>query len=202
LYFYRTGTTTAQNTYSDSALTTPNANPVVLNSEGYLDTKVYGDPASGYDYRITFTDSAASQIWQVDDVVVDAADSATFSSGSFTGTLTGYAANPTGTVTYRIFANSAGTGRLCTLYVSSAITAASNATSLTMTGLPSAVQPTVAVYVPCLCYDTSTNVIASASIAASGSTITFGMGASFSATGFTGSGTKGLQAGWQITYAL
>lgn len=70
LTFSRTGTSTLQNTYSDSALTVPNANPVVLNAEGYLDTKIYGDPSTGFNYRIKFTDSADVQIWQVDDVTV------------------------------------------------------------------------------------------------------------------------------------
>lgn len=34
LYFYESGTTTPQDTYSDAGLTTPNANPVVLDSAG------------------------------------------------------------------------------------------------------------------------------------------------------------------------
>lgn len=202
LYFYRTGTTTAQNTYSDSALTTPNANPVVLNSEGYLDTKVYGDPSSGFDYRVKFTTSADVQIWQVDDIVVDAADSATFSSGSFTGTLTGYAAGPTGTVTYRIFGNSAGTGKVCILNVATAITGTSNANTLTMTGLPAACQPTIQTDVQVLVTDNGGVVNGRASIAASGSTVTFSMGSPLSATGFTASGTKALHAGWTMSYVL
>lgn len=85
LYFYRTGTTTAQNTYSDSALSSANANPVVLNSEGYLDTKVYGDPGSGYKYRVRLTDSADTQIWQVDDVLA----APTQTNGSFTAAVRG-----------------------------------------------------------------------------------------------------------------
>jgi hypothetical protein len=202
LYFYRTGTSTDQDTYSDSTLSTPNANPVVLNSEGYLTTKVYGNPASGYDYRVTFTDSAASQIWQVDDVVVDGADTATFTEGTFTGTLTGYAAGPTGTVAYRIVNNSSGTGKLCQLYVTAAITGTSNATSFTMTGLPAAVQPVAAVEAMCILTDNGVPVYAQASIAAAGSTITFATDAAPSSTGWTNTGTKAVPAGWQLTYAI
>ena len=45
LYVYLAGTTTPADTYSDSALTTPNTNPVILDSAGravvYLDATVY-----------------------------------------------------------------------------------------------------------------------------------------------------------------
>jgi hypothetical protein len=89
LTFSRTGTATAQDTYSDSTLDTPNANPVVLDSAGRVAGKIYGNPASGFDYRVLFSTSADVQIWSHDDVVVDGADTATLAEGSFTGTLTG-----------------------------------------------------------------------------------------------------------------
>lgn len=201
--FFRTGTSTEQDTYSDSTLDTANANPVVLNSAGRSTTAIYGDPSSGYDYRVRLATSADVQIWQYDDIVVDGADTAAYSEGSFTGTLTGMSAATTGTVTYRITANSAGTGKLCTLYVASAITGTSNTTALTMTGLPAAVSPSGAVRVPCELTDNTTGfVIALAIIAASGTTITFAVDQPFSATGFTSSGTKELPAGWNITYPL
>lgn len=202
LYFYRTGTSTAQDTYSDSTLQTANDNPVVLNSEGYLDTKVYGDPASGYDYRVKLTDSAAVQIWQVDDVVVDGADTATISEGSFTGTLTGMDAATTGTVSYKIVANSSGTGKVCTLLAASAITGTSDADTMTMTGLPAACTPSTAVRVLCEVHENTTAQLGLAVIAASGTTITFSTDLPFSASGFTASGAKGLSAGWQISYLL
>jgi len=202
LYFSRTGTATAQDTYTDSALTTANSNPVELNAEGYLDTLVYGDPSTGFDYRVKFTTSADVQIWQVDDVVVDGADTASFTSGSFTGTVTGYATPPTGTVTYRVFGSSDGTGKTVTLYIASAITGTSDATAMTMTGLPAAVTPSIAVSVPTIVTDNGTVVIASASIAAAGTTITFACDQPFSSTGFTASGTKALAAGWTISYPM
>lgn len=68
LHFTRTGTSTAQDTYSDSALNSANANPVVLNAEGYLDTKIYGDPDTGFNYRVRLTDANDVEIWSVDDV--------------------------------------------------------------------------------------------------------------------------------------
>lgn len=43
LYFYETGTTTPKDTYSDVDNTTPNTNPIILNSAGRLDNDVWGD---------------------------------------------------------------------------------------------------------------------------------------------------------------
>jgi hypothetical protein len=75
LIFTRTGTSTPQDTYSDSTLLTPNSNPVVLNSAGRITTKIYGNPATGFDYRVAFTTSADVAVWSpVDDVTVDVPD--------------------------------------------------------------------------------------------------------------------------------
>jgi hypothetical protein len=201
LYFYRTGTTTAQNTYSDSTLSSSNANPVVADSDGEFG-KIYLDPTTGFDYRVRWTTSADVQIWQEDDVVPDVRAVATYSSGSFTGTLTGYASPPTGTVAYQVIANNQGTGKFASLYVAAAITGTSNANTFTMTGLPAAVRPTAATYAQmCVVTDNTISVVALASISSAG-TITFGMGAGFSSTGFTTSGTKALPTGWSLIYPL
>jgi hypothetical protein len=48
LYFYQTGTTTPQNTYTDSTLATPNTNPVVADSNG-LFPPIY--LAGNFDYK-------------------------------------------------------------------------------------------------------------------------------------------------------
>jgi hypothetical protein len=126
-------------------------------------------------------------------------------SGTFTGTLTGYASNPSGTVNYEIV------GKRCTLTCLSAISGTSNATTMTMTGLPAACQP--ATGTPTLvCIVTANGGFPQLGVAnISGSVITFGAAL---ATGgintpidmFTGSlgnpGTKGLPAGWTITYVL
>lgn len=204
LYAYRTGTTTAQDTYSDSTLSTPNANPIELNSAGRSTTAIYGNPASGYDYRLRLSTSADAQIWQYDDIVVDGADTATFSEGSFTGTLTGMSSTTTGTISYRIVSNSAGTGKLCFLYnaTGSNISGTSNTTAMTMTGLPAACTPAAATYVDTTVIDNGTSVAGAAQISASGTTITFSTDAAFSSTGFTNTGTKGLVSGWLLVYPL
>ena len=59
LNFYQTGTSTPKDTYSDSAKTTPNANPVVADSAGrfgeiFMDTDVA--------YKVVFTDASDVEI--------------------------------------------------------------------------------------------------------------------------------------------
>jgi len=66
LTFTATGTTTAQNTFTDLALTVAHANPVVADSEGVF-APIYLDPTLP-DYRLKYTDSADVLIYQVDDV--------------------------------------------------------------------------------------------------------------------------------------
>lgn len=109
--------------------------------------------------------------------------------GTFTGTLTGYASGPTGTVEYTVVQFAV--GRHITLYIP-AITGTSNATSLTMTGLPSALSPTGTVYGKL----SDGSIVNNGSYAGSGqgwsingTTVTFYSGGS--ATGWTASGTKG-----------
>lgn len=129
---------------------------------------------------------------------ISSAGFADVSSGSFTGTLTGFTANPTGTINY------SKNGSLVTLYSTSAIVATSNATSMTMTGLPAAVRPVSVANVHCTVNDVSLPYPAQAVIQAAASTITFSIcnGSSFQTTGFTPSGTKGIPAGWQMTYQV
>jgi len=59
---------TRLNTYSDSALTTPNANPVVA-SAGGLFGPIYLTPGSAYQFQLT--DTAGVVIWTQDNVGVD-----------------------------------------------------------------------------------------------------------------------------------
>jgi hypothetical protein len=64
LYFYASGTSTPQNTYSDSALSVPNANPVVLDSNGYANSIFLAASA----YKVVLTDSNNVQLWTFDPV--------------------------------------------------------------------------------------------------------------------------------------
>lgn len=75
LTFSLTGTSTLTNTYSDSALTTPNSNPVVADAEGVFGP-IYLDPTVAY--RATWATSAGVQIRQQDDIVAGQTVSTTY----------------------------------------------------------------------------------------------------------------------------
>jgi len=123
------------------------------------------------------------------------ANVATRSIGSFTGTLTGMSAATTGTVEYRR------TGSKVTLFVTADISGTSNATAMTLTGLPAACQPTSAQSGFCTAtYDNGTGPNAAMYIV-SGAVVNLYLGTSGYGT-WTNSGTKGLMAGWSITYEV
>lgn len=124
-------------------------------------------------------------------------------SGSFTGTITGCTTVVTGTFHYTIANN------ICTISLANLtnVTGTSNSTSMTLTGLPAVCQP--ATQQPlCLCIveDNSVAALALALIIQSGTVTffkaTFPAGVlSISSSGFTGSGTKGMDS-TVLTYSL
>lgn len=82
-YFYEAGTTTPVTTYSDSALTTANTNPIVADAAGRLGTIFL--PAD--DYKVFITDSEDNEIDTQDNFEV--LDIATFTSSRVTNAQTG-----------------------------------------------------------------------------------------------------------------
>jgi hypothetical protein len=64
LYAYSAGTTNPQNTYTDQAAGTPNANPIVLDSRG--EANVWLD--NSLSYKLVLKTSADVTIWTVDNV--------------------------------------------------------------------------------------------------------------------------------------
>jgi len=150
-----------------------------------------GDPNTGF-----FWDTA-DEIG----IAVGGVKQGMFASGSFTATLTGFTANPTGTVQWRK------NGSTVTLFIPTQISSTSNATTMTMTGLPAAIQPVNAVRVIADGLINNTVIgFGNGTIAAAGSVITFGIitaGAfTFNTVGFTASSTKGIEAGWMVTYQV
>lgn len=91
LYFYASGTSTKLNTYSDSALTIANTNPVILDSAGRTGSIFLQNLA----YKVilapsTDTDPPTSPIWSFDPVYT--------SDFSARAKVTGFAGNPNGFV--------------------------------------------------------------------------------------------------------
>lgn len=78
---YLAGTTTLQNTYSDSGLTTPNANPVILDSSGRA--TIYLTP--GASYKFVLTTSADAAVWTQDNVLAVPTSSSTASQSGTAG---------------------------------------------------------------------------------------------------------------------
>ena len=66
LYFYETGTSTPKDSYSDSALTTPNTNPVLADGAGRFEEIFLNG-----EYKVVFTDASDATIWTVDPVSED-----------------------------------------------------------------------------------------------------------------------------------
>ena len=106
-------------------------------------------------------------------------------SGSFTGTLTGMTASTTGTVDYTII------GDIVTLSIASNITGTSNATTMTMTGMPADLWPSGSRYVFARLRDNTTGTLQGLTAIDSSGTITFSYGIT-SGLAFTAANTKGL----------
>lgn len=112
-------------------------------------------------------------------------------SGQFTGTLTGCTTTPTATFDY------VRNGNLISLYCNTGLTGTSNSTAMTITGLPSSLQPTFNRNVVCPITDNGTAQIGWVGVGGSG-TMTFVKPGS----NFTNSGTKGIGGNWTIIYSL
>jgi hypothetical protein len=114
--------------------------------------------------------------------------------GSFTGTLTGCTTSPTGTVYY------ARNGRQVTLHLP-ALSATSNATTMTVTGLPAHLQPTRSQYLsyPLATDNGSVRYEPYCLVSAASGTITFGL--TGLSSGWASSGTKGIYSA-SVTYLL
>ncbi len=92
LYYYIAGTTTLQDTYSDSAGTIPNTNPVVLDGSGRLQTDIY--LGSTADYKEVLTASSATVSPWPDDNIVRATSITVFTGDSGSGGTSGLVPAP------------------------------------------------------------------------------------------------------------
>ena len=117
--------------------------------------------------------------------------------GTFTGTLTGCTSSPTVTCTWSRI------GNLVVLNIG-ALTATSNATTCSITGLPAAIQPAslAAQYLACLTEDNGTIADSTVSIQSGSGTIQLYKAGSVAAASFTNTGTKGIPAACTVAYLL
>ena len=158
---------------------------------GNVSKKILG---SEVDAELALIATAISS--KVNTTDLDATLADLISSDSFTGTLTGFGSNPSGTVSYYKV------GAIVTLSISSNLQGTSNSQSMTMTGLPAEIHPNNAKVASNIVVDTGQTQPGLASVSAAG-VITFQVyndGAG-QIGGFINSGTKGLPAGWTITYS-
>lgn len=126
----------------------------------------------------------AGQYLRIDGVLV-----ATQATSTFTATLSGMTASTTGDITVRR------TGSKVALTAVSAITGTSNDTSMTMTGGLFG-DLSQSILLPTLVRDNGGNVLGTATVGFN--SIVFK--ATAAGGNFTGSGSKGLPAGWQLIY--
>lgn len=125
-------------------------------------------------------------------------------SGTFTANLTGMTGSTTGTMNY------VRNGALVTLRCSAAnIQGTSNTPSMTMTGFPSTILPTVSTRGFCSdVTDNGNTNVAALLLCSSGGVFTFYLGKvsgsylQWNTSGFTSSGTKGITQGWTASYLV
>jgi len=202
LWSYTAGTTTPAATYTDSTGGTTNANPIQMASNGRL-PNVNVWQAGGSTLKFVFSTNAGTtgspvfgtQLGPTFDQITGINDPAFNQiTGTFTGSLTGMTGTTNVTVSYAIV------GKICILRAAG--TGTSNTTAMTMTGVPSLCTPSSGASIcSTMLEDNGSNVGGWAQVT-TGNTINFGVGINNNQSGFTNSGTKGLPAGWCVTYSL
>lgn len=113
LYTYVAGTSTLITTYTDVTATTPNTNPIILNSRGECNLWL----SSGLAYKLVLQDSYSVLIWSVDQITSSAAAGANSDITSLTGLTTALsvAQGGTGAITASAAADALGAFRRGTL---------------------------------------------------------------------------------------
>lgn len=84
LYSYLAGTSTPRATYTDRGGSTSNANPIILDANGYADVWIN----TGY-FKFVLTDASDVAIWTVDQVGIPSGGSTSLPTGGSTGQVLG-----------------------------------------------------------------------------------------------------------------
>jgi hypothetical protein len=124
--------------------------------------------------------------------------------GSFTGTLTGCTTSPTATFYYSV-TDLDGTYSEVKLWCPAGLSATSNAATLTVTGLPAAIQSaSTQARANTHSIDNSNTIPSLITITAGASVLNFNVftGTNYSSLAYTTSGTKGINTGWNLSYII
>ena len=201
------GTVTGAITFSGTEFNigTTNANPLCLVSNGGVRVNISSSgnvvlnaPVSGVGLAIGGIGGATSTVTGFGPTAAAQVDM-TPDTGTFVGTFTGFTAGVTGTCTW------ARVGKVVTLTFPSTANGTSNATTFTMTGLPSAIQPSALTQAISLANAAVRDNGApptpcpSATVTAASGTVTFALGG---ASSWTAAGNKGFTSNASISYQL
>jgi len=194
---YVAGTSTPQVTYTDITGVTPNSNPIILGSNGRLNNVSIYQP-SGVSLKVIVTDANNNQVGPTFDQLQGINDPAvSTSSGNFPAVLTGFTGTVNVTVKYLVAGG-------FVLLSAAQLSATSNATTMTLTGIPANLRPiSGAQACTCLLEDNGAVIGGWATIQSGTGIINFGTGFNNNQAGFTaGSTTKGLPSTWNVIYAI
>jgi hypothetical protein len=199
-----------QNIQQNIRLEATNPFLFLYDTDGSIDLRKYRIRAAGGAFEVQASNDAESVFqtilrYEGNILYSNETEVAVVSYGTFTGTLTGVSGTVTGTVSYRRVSN------VVTLFLGGDLTGTSNATAMTLTGMPVAIRPSVARATACTdVTDTGNSLCHTRAVVATDGTITFAAARTdttanfvrFSSTGFTNSGTKGLTTAWTISYPM
>jgi hypothetical protein len=152
---------------------------------------------SGGNFTATTVEAALAEL-----ASVSAGEGA--SAGSFTGTLTGCTTSPTATFYYSVTSLGA-TYSEVKLWCPAGLSATSNSASVTVTGLPAAIQSaSTQARANTHSIDNSNTIPSLITITAGASVLNFNVftGTSYSSLAYTTSGTKGINTGWNLSYII
>jgi hypothetical protein len=123
-----------------------------------------------------------------------------FAAQTFTPTWTGFSSSPSGDISYIDF------GSFVLMFRASALTGTSNATTMTITNVPSAIRPSGQRELTCPITNASNLVLGGTRVQENDGELKFEVATAsgsemlFAPAGFSSSGNKGLPAGWMIIY--
>jgi hypothetical protein len=194
-----------QNVQQSTRLESTNPFVFFYDTDGTSGSRKYRVRASGAAFEVQASNEAESVFttilkYEAGILYSNATEVAVTTNDTFTGTLTGCTTSPTATFLYRKVNN------IVTLWTDSNLTATSNTTAMTLTGVPAAIRPTTSKIVPSSSLTDNSIAVEGACAVGTGGAITFSVstvsGSKVIPSTFTNSGTKGISVGWCITYPI